>query len=102
MEEELKHEIAVRTLKEIFEFGIYKLDNNLCTPEEIDCLADAAKSTLNLQASIPDLARFFGVSEQKVRNTINRKLLDKPKRRVYYPFQSFLRIAPKKWRKNAE
>lgn len=102
MEANSRPEVAAKILKDLFQFGIYKLDNNLCTPEELDCLADAAKNNLNLQASIPDLANFFGVSEQKVRNTINRKMIAKPTRRVTYPFQSFLRIAPEKWRRNKD
>lgn len=89
---------AKETLKELFKFGIYKLDNNLCTPEEIDSLADMVKSGLDLQATIPDLAKFFGVSEQNVRTTINRKMIEKPRRRVVYSFPSFIKIAPEKWR----
>ena len=90
---------AKQELKELFQFGIYKLDNNLCTPEEIDSLADVVKQTLDLQASIPDMARFYGVSEQNVRTTINRKMFGKPSRRVYYRFIEFMKIAPERWRR---
>lgn len=86
-------------LKEIFQYAIYKLDNNLCTPEEIDSCADVAKSTLDLEGTVPDIAKFYGVTEHQVRNTINRKLLSKPKRRVHYRFQDFMKIAQEKWRK---
>lgn len=89
---------AKQTLKEILEFGIYKLENNLCTPEEIDGLSHLTQESLDLQAGIEDLAKFYGVPESKVRNTINRKMIDKPTRRVYYRFQSFMKIAPEKWR----
>jgi len=83
-------------LKKILEFGIYQLDNNLCTPETISSAAKAAASGLVMDASIKELADFFGVSEQNVRSTINRKLVDKPKRKVVYPFLSFLKIAPER------
>ena len=90
---------AKETLKEIFQFAIYKLDNNLCTPSEIESWVEAAENNLNMEASIPELARFFNVSEQLIRTTINRKLIAKPRRRVVYPFQSFLKVVPEKWRK---
>lgn len=90
---------AKQTLKEAFQFGIYKLDNNLCTPEEIESLSRTAMKNLDMQASVEDLAKFYGVPESKIRNTINRKMLEKPKRRVYYRFLSFQKIAPEKWRK---
>lgn len=88
---------AKQYLKEIFQFGIYKLDNNLCTPEEIDSLADAVKDNLDLQATISDLAKFFDVPELNVRVAINQKLLSKPRRRVLYRFQDFIKVAPEKW-----
>ena len=86
-------------LKEMFQYAIYKLDNNLCTPEEIDSFADAAKAHLNLLATAEELADFYKVSEHQVRSAINRKLLSKPKRRVYYRFLDFMKVAPDKWRK---
>lgn len=86
-------------LKEILQYAIFKLDNNLCTSEEIDSCSDVAKSTLNLEGTAPDIAKFYGVTEHQVRNTINRKMLSKPRRRVYYRFQDFMKIAPEKWRK---
>lgn len=88
---------AKEQLKELFQFAIYKLDNNLCTPEEIRSWDDAASQNIEMDASIKELADFFNVSEQNVRTTINRKLLDKPKRKVLYPFHKFLKIVPDKW-----
>lgn len=91
---------AKQQLKELFRFGIYKLDNNLCTPEEIKSWSDSFESNLEMDASIKELSDFFGVSEQSIRTTINRKLIAKPKRKVLYPFLSFLKVAPEKWRKS--
>ena len=59
-----------------------------------------AAENLNLYGTIEDLAKYYGVPESKVRNTINRKMIEKPKRRVYYRFLSFRKIVPKKWRDN--
>ena len=86
-------------LKEIFEFAIYKLDNNLCTPDEMNSFADAAKEHLNLLATTEEMAKFYGVSDHQVRSAINRKLISKPKRRVYYRFLDFMKVAPEKWHK---
>ena len=88
------------SLSEIIGFIKYKVDNDLCTPEEIESVARMAQENLELYSTIEDLAKYYGVPESKVRNTINRKMLEKPKRRVYYRFISFMKIAPNKWRKS--
>lgn len=58
-----------------------------------------AEGNLEMDASIKDIATFFGQSEGNVRSTINRRMIDKPKRKVMYPFLKFLKIAPIKWLK---
>ena len=89
-------------LSEILGYIKYKVDNNLCTPEELDSVCRMAKENLELNGTIEDLARFYNVPESKVRNTINRKMIEKPKRRVYYRFLSFMKIVPQKWREKHE
>lgn len=91
----LKH-----NLSEIIGFIKYKVDNDLCTPEEIEAVSKMAMENLKLYGTIEDLAKFYDVPESKVRNTINRKMIEKPKRRVYYRFLSFMKIVPAKWRKS--
>lgn len=87
-------------LSEILGYIKYKVDNDLCTPEEIESVAKMAQESLELYGTIEDLSRFYGVSEGNIRSTINRKLIDKPKRRVYYRFLSFMKVAPEKWKKS--
>ena len=87
-------------LSEIIGYIKYKVDNDLCTPEEIESVSRMAMENLELYGTIEDMARFYGVQESKVRNTINRKMIEKPKRRVYYRFLSFMKIVPAKWRKS--
>lgn len=87
-------------LSDIIGFIKYKVDNDLCTPEEIESVARMAQENLDLYSTVEDLAKYYGVPEAKVRNTINRKMIEKPKRRVYYRFISFMKIAPDKWRKS--
>lgn len=91
--DDLKH-----NLSEIIGYIKYKVDNDLCTPEEIESISKMAMENLELYGTIEDMAKFYGVQESKVRNTINRKMVEKPKRRVYYRFLSFMKIVPDKWR----
>ena len=93
-------DVLKKQISEILGYIKYKVDNDLCTPEEIESVSRMAMENLELYGTIEDLAKFYGVPESKVRNTINRKMIEKPKRRVYYRFLSFLKIVPEKWRKS--
>ena len=84
-------------IKEVLKFWIYKLDSDSCTPEEIKQISDVATKTLVNDATISEFADYFGVSESNVRATIARKVFAKPKRKVVYPFQALLKVAPSKW-----
>ena len=89
-----------RYISETLGFWKYKVDNGLCTPSEIRSVEKALLENTELNASIEDLANYFGTSEQNIRTAISRKLLAKPKRKVLYPFQKFLRIVtPNMFRK---
>jgi hypothetical protein len=91
-------DVLKHNLSEIIGYIKYKVDNDLCTPEEIESVSKMAMENLKLYGTIEDMAKFYNVPESKVRNTINRKMIEKPKRRVYYRFLSFLKIVPNKWR----
>ena len=86
-------------LSEILGYYKHKVDNNLCTPEEIHNAEKVLLDNMEVYGSIHDFAEFYNVSEGNIRATINRKLLAKPKRVVLYPFHKFVKIVPKKWRK---
>lgn len=90
--------IAKESLKEIFQFCIYKIDNNLCTPEEIKSLERMVSNNIELNATISQIADFYGVSETSVKATISRKLFAKPIRCVLYPFHKFRLIRPSRWK----
>ena len=89
---------AKNEILEVLEFWKYKVTNNLCTPEEMESLSKMLQENMDMYGTVEDLAKFFDVSEAQIRTTINRKMIDKPKRRVYYRFMSFLKIIPKSWR----
>lgn len=85
-------------LAEILDYYKYKLDNNLCTMEEMNSLAKTIQENMEIQGTISDFAKFYDQPESSVRATISRKLLAKPKRKVHYPFHKFVKIVPEKWR----
>jgi hypothetical protein len=86
-------------LAEILDYYKYKLDNNLCTMEEMNSLAKTIQENMEIQGTISDFAQFYNQSESSIRATISRKLLAKPKRKVFYPFHTFARIVSDKWHK---
>lgn len=94
MEEEAK-----KLLLDTLDFYKYKLDKNLCTPKEIASLSKMLSENLEIEGTIEEFADFYNVSQVNVRATINRKLMAKPKRKVLYPFHEFVKVIPKKWRK---
>lgn len=90
---------AKKILSEILDYYRYKIDNDLCTMEEIEETSRILQENMEIRGTIDDLAKFYDVPESKIRNTINRKSFDKPKRKVYYRFIPFMKIDPAKWRK---
>lgn len=78
------------------DFYRYKINNNLCTMEEIESVAEMLKKNLDIYGTAEDFAEFCGISQSHVRQIIARNVTDKPKRRVYYKFFSFIKNAPYK------
>lgn len=90
---------ANKLLSEILGFYKYKVDNNLCTMDEMNGAIKALENNMEIHGTISDFAKFYGVSESNVRASIARKLIAKPKRVLLYPFNKFVRIIPDRWRK---
>jgi hypothetical protein len=87
-------------IKQTLKFWLYKIDTNSCTMEEIRSLSSHAAESLGAIGTVEDFAKFCNKPEQAVRNVINRKVIDKPKRRVYYKFFPFIKNIPDKWLKD--
>ncbi len=83
----------------IFEYYIYKLKRNGCTMAEIESATRAIIENMEIDGTISDFAKFYGVPENQIRATISRKLLAKPKRKVLYPFHKFAKVVPERWTK---
>lgn len=86
-----------RRLIALCDFFKYQLENDKCTAEEIKSVCKMAESNLEVDATVKDMADFFGQSEQNVNNVIHRHYGDKPKRRVYHNLNWVLTQAPSKW-----
>lgn len=90
---------ANKLLSEILGFYKYKVDNNLCTMDEMNGAIKALENNMEIHGTISDFAKFYGVSESNVRASIARKMFAKPKRLLLYPFHKFIKIIPESWRK---
>lgn len=86
-------------INEILDYLKYKVNNNTCTPDELRNITEILIKDLNTIGTIDEMAEFFGVSSVNVRTLIHRKVVEKPKRKVYYRFTSILKNVPDKWLK---
>ncbi len=96
--EELKdRNVSKRIVLDYLEYLTFKVKNDSLTMEEADSLARTFTENLKLTGTIDDLARYYGQSRDNVKVVINRKLLSKPQRRVFYSFSAFRQVIPKRW-----
>ena len=91
---------AKELIRQTLDFWRYKLDHDLCTMEELESLSKMFQNNLKVTGTVEDFARYCDKPEQQVRNVIHRKVLAKPKRRVYYRFFPFIKNIPDKWLKD--
>ena len=82
---------------EFLDFLRYKIENDRMTMEDVESLAKTMECNLNLCGTADDFARFYGKSKTNVNAVISRKVLDKPSRKVLYPFKQFRRSVPNSW-----
>jgi len=98
-EDSSKRNIHKEILCEFLDFLKFKIENDHLTVDEVSSLVESVVSGTNLYATARELARFYDQSEHNVRCVINRRLLAKPVRRVYYPFSAFAKAIPDSWKK---
>lgn len=94
----MRDNIGKRVLSEFLSFLKYKVDNDLLTMEEVESMARVVEENLHVLGTADDLARFYGQPRTNVSSVINRGMIEKPRRRVYYSFNAFRKIVPPKWR----
>ena len=93
-----KQNLAKKILSEFLGFLKYKVDNDKLTLDEEQALVNLIEGNLPLSGTSDDFADYYGQSPVNVRCVIHRKMLAKPVRKVLYPFLSFARVIPSKWK----
>lgn len=76
----------------------FKLENNKLTLSEWEALARIIGEQLPLLGSLDDLAAYYDKPKENVKVVISRKLNAKPIRRILYPFLSFIKVVPERWK----
>ena len=89
--------VCKRIVLDFLGYLAYKIKTDSLTVEETESLARAFAENLNLTGTTEDFARYYGQSRENVKMVINRKMLAKPKRRVFYSFDAFRKVVPKRW-----
>lgn len=96
-----KNEINVQEeLIRLLDYYKETLANGGCTIGAMESVYKTMLENLDVVGTVEDFAKFYGVSEDSVRHVINRYMVQKPTRRVFYPFHPFTKIIPHKWLKN--
>ena len=94
-----KTNFAKQIILDFLDYIRYKVENDRLTISEADSIAKVIQSGLHMVGTVDDLCAFYGQNRANVKAVIGRKMLGKPERRVYYPFNAFQKAAPTKWRK---
>ena len=87
-----------RIILEFIDFIRFKIENDSLTMQEAESIAKTFMENLNLSGTPEDFARFYGQPRTNVSSVINRRILEKPVRRVFYPFNTFREVIPDKWK----
>ena len=88
----------VNELADLLDFAASRARRGQITLGEVNSLRDAVLENSDVMASVQELAEHYGQSEHNVRCVINRKMISKPVRKVYYSFNKFSKIVPKSWK----
>lgn len=87
---------------DILDFWKFQVENGKCTEEQMKRIHSVASKELNVQATIDDIAEFYGQSRSNVSNVISRRPVPKskrPQRRVMYDLGWFASQVPESWRR---
>ena len=94
--------LGKKILLEFIDFIKYKIDNDLLTMQEMDSMAKAIENNFELLGTADDFAKFYNQPLTNVSSVINRRMFEKPLRKVFYRFNTFRKITPEKWRSHTE
>lgn len=94
MQEELD---VQEELVKLLDYYKEQMKSGGCTMGAMLSLYGFLMENIDVVGTTKDFAEFFGIPESTVRSVIARKMIQKPTRRVFYPFHSFVKIAPRNW-----
>lgn len=77
----------------------HKARTGQLTDDDAAVMFRAIREAGGIQATVRDLAGYYGQTENNVRHVINRNLLPAPERRVYHDFSAFRKRVPASWTK---
>ena len=98
----MQENVYKKIVSEFLSFLKFKVDNDLLTMSEVESLAEELENNLPLIGTADDFARYYGKSRTNVSSVINRGMIEKPTRRVFYRFSSFRKIKPKSWESHTD
>ena len=89
-----------RVILNILDYLRYQVENDKCTSDELKSILEMVSESMEISATIKDMAEFYGQSESNVSNVISRRPIpksQKPKRRVYDNLAFVSKISPESW-----
>ena len=87
---------------EFLDFLRYKVENDKLTMKEVEAFSRILQENLPVSGTISDFAEYYKKPEVNVRVAINQRMIPKPTRRVFYPFNAFRKCIPDSWKKSKE
>lgn len=92
-----------RSIIGILDYLRYQVENDKCTEEQMKKIHHFASKELHTQATLDEMAEFYGQSRSNVSNVLSRRPIPrdkKPQRRVFYDLGWFSTIIPDSWKKS--
>ncbi len=83
---------------DILDYLRYQVENDKCTSEELRGITETFAEHVGVDATAEDVAKFYGVSVNSIRQLPNYTPVPKPKRRVYFDLTKIAIFKPSKWK----
>lgn len=97
-EESKDYPLGKKIVLEFLDYLSFKVRSDSLTMEEVESIARTIEENITILGTADDFARFYDKPRTNISSTINRCMLEKPKRRVFYSFKAFRKIVPHKWK----
>ena len=66
-----------RVILNILDYLRYQVENDKCTSDELKSILEMVSESMEISATIKDMAEFYGQSESNVSNVISRRPIPK-------------------------